>query len=458
MRKRFFNLAALICCLFFASCSFFSSVEESFSEKDYNTGITNVTFSVNTLKVNTGESEMLKLTLSPSSNQGKCNVSWEYDDAFISAKTDNFGAIITGKKAGTSYIKAKCNGIVATCLISVFSTGDDWSENPYIYSNYSVIQLMPNNTMVVTASLYGGSIADMEDFTWEIKDSSIASIAPSRNNCIIEAHKPGSTQLVARHPDAEYDYTFVIYVYTDKLTETYITTDYNVMTINKNDTASKTLTVDLVNPVNAAYKNGFTWHFADEASKEIIQLNANLNTAEVIPLKNGIANIVVKHENSQYDLNIIVRVSTIVKNIYVSLSQSTVVLIGSDTPATVNAGLENYDGFADPEKFVWDIPLETSSLAECTPLGNTIRIQGKKNGTFKIKVSHELSEFSRTLLVILQNQIGSAIDSSMYITTDQNYIQTQVGKDPTSVNVRLIGGIAGEDDVGENTFSWYIKD
>lgn len=457
MRKRLFNLAALICCLIFASCSFFSSVEESFSEKDYNSEITNVTFSVNTLTVNTGESEMLKLTLSPSSNQGKCNVSWEYDDAFISAKTDNFGAIITGKKGGTTYIKAKCNGIVATCLISVISSGDEASENPYIYSNYSVIQLMPNNTMVVTASLYGGSIADMEDFTWEIKDSSIASIAPSRNNCIIEAHKPGSTQLVARHPNAEYDYSFVVYVYTDKLTETYITTDYNVMTINKNDTASKMLTVDLVNPVNAAYKNGFSWHFADETSKEIIQLNANLNTAEVIPLKNGIAKIIVKHENSQYDLSIIVRVSTIVKNTYISLSQSTAVLVGSDTPYTVTASLENYDGVVNPDSFEWDIPVEASSLAECTHFGNSLRIQGKKNGTFKVKVSHELSEFSRTLLVVLQNQIGSAIDSSMYITTDQNYVQTQVGREPTTVNVRLIGGIAGEDDVGENTFSWYIK-
>lgn len=457
MRKRLFNSAALICCLIFASCSFFSSVEESFSEKDYNSEITNVTFSVNTLTVNTGESEMLKLTLSPSSNQGKCNVSWEYDDAFISAKTDNFGAIITGKKGGTTYIKAKCNGIVATCLISVISSGDEASENPYIYSNYSVIQLMPNNTMVVTASLYGGSIADMEDFTWEIKDSSIASIAPSRNNCIIEAHKPGSTQLVARHPNAEYDYSFVVYVYTDKLTETYITTDYNVMTINKNDTASKMLAVDLVNPVNAAYKNGFSWHFADEASKEIIQLNANLNTAEVIPLKNGIAKIVVKHENSQYDLSIIVRVSTIVKNTYISLSQSTVVLVGSDTPYTVTASLENYDGVVNPDSYEWDIPVEASSLAECTHFGNSLRIQGKKNGTFKVKVSHELSEFSRTLLVVLQNQIGSAIDSSMYITTDQNYVQTQVGREPTTVNVRLIGGIAGEDDVGENTFSWYIK-
>ena len=76
---------------------------------------------------------------------------------------------------------------------------------------------------------------------------------------------------------------------------------------------------------------------------------------------------------------------------------------------------------------------------------------GKKNGTFKITVSHELSEYNRTIVVILQNQIGSAIDSSMYITTTQNYIQTQVGREATTIQVRLVGGIEGEDDIGDDT-------
>lgn len=461
---RFFKKVTLLLVLLglffvFFSCKFFNTVEETVNGRDYNSEITKVTFSSETLSVNVGESEYLKLTLSPSTNQGKCNVSWEWQEDFISLKTDNFGAVITGVKSGTTYIKAACNGIVATCLVSVVSTGDDASENPYIYSNYSVIQLMPGDSTTVSASLYGGSIADMEDFEWSINDSSIASISPARNNCVITANKTGSTQLIASHPNTEYSYSFVVYVYADKLTETYITTDYNVLTVNKNEVSSKILTVDLVNPIFATYKNGFTWSFADEKSKEIISMTANLNEAEIVPLKNGVANIVVSHENSQYDLNIIVRVSTIVKNTYVGLSSSTLLVDGSDTPYTVYASLENYDGYVDPESFVWTVPETAESLADCTTSGNSIRIQGKKNGTFKISVSHEKSEYSRNLLVILQNQLGSAVDSSMYITTDLNYIQTQVGKDPTNITVRLIGGVDGEDNIGDSTtnFTWYIK-
>ena len=457
--KNFFKVLSVMFLFILTGCHFFTSVTEEIIYKDYNADITAVTFNATTMSITKGESDYLKLTLSPSANQGKCTVNWEYDETFISAKTDNFGAVITGVKSGSTYIKASCNGIVATCLLSVISTGDDASENPYIYSNYSVVQLQPNNTTTITASLYGGSISDMENFVWEIKDSSIAEISYSRNNCVIAAKKAGSTQLVCSHPDAEYDYTFVIYVYQDKLTETYITTEYNVLSINKNETTSKTVSVDLVNPISSAYKNGFTWNYADESSKEIISVSANMNTAEIVPLKSGIAKLVVSHENSQYDLNIIIRVTTIVQNVYISLSQTTLVIEGSETPYTVNASLENYDGYVDPDKFVWTIPESAEELIDYSVSGNTIKIQGKKNGTFKINVSNEHSEYSRNLLVILQKQSASAVDASMYITTDQNYVQTQVGKEPTKINVRLIGGVDGQDNIGDDTtnFSWYIK-
>ena len=446
--------------LFFLSCNLFDTIkEEIVSTKDYNAEITAVSLSTTSLNVTVGESEYVKLSLSPSANQGKCSVSWEYDEVFIDAAPDNFGVIITGKKAGTTWIKAKCNGIVSTCLIAVVSNGEDASENPYIYSNSSVVQLQPGNTETVVASLYGGNIADMEDFIWEIKDDSIASIAPARNNCIITARKTGSTQLVCKHPKAEYEYTFVIYCYTDSLKETYITTDFNVFSINKNEQSSRIISVDLVNPLSATYKNGFKWNYADEQSKTIISLNANLDTAEIVPLKNGVAKISVSHENAQYSLDIIVRVITIVENVYIDLSSSTLVITSSDAPYTVYASLKNFEGYVDPDSFIWTVPDSAKDLCDIIISGNSLQIMGKKNGSFKVNVANEKSQYSRNVLVILQNQIGSAIDASMYITTDQNYIQTQVGREPTVVNVRLIGGISGTDDVGDEktNFIWYIK-
>lgn len=441
-------------CMFSFGCRFFNDT----IDVDYDSKITSVKFDKVTLNVNVSDSDYIKLTLNPSANQGKCNVVWEYDKNLISVQSDNFGAVITGLKASSTYIKAKCNGIVATCLISVISNGDDVEENPYIYSNYSVVELKPNDTTTINASLYGGSVADMEMFEWSISDSSIATISYSRNNCVVQALKPGSTQITCSHPDSEYPYTFVVFVYTDLLNETYITTDYNVFTINKNEISSKTVSVDLVNPLNAAYKNDFTWNYADEQSKDIIQVNASLNEAEIIPLKNGIAKLKVSHKNARYDLEIIVRVNTIVKNTYIGLSQSSLIITGSDTTHTVYATIENYDGYADPDKFVFEVPDNAGDYMDFYSSGNSFSVVGKKNGSIKVKVSHELSELSRNLLIVLQEQIGSAIDSSMYITTDQNYVQTKVGAEPTTINIRLVGGIDGKDNVGdENTnFTWWI--
>ena len=456
MKKKFRFFTLLITSILVIGCKFFGDVTDTITE-NYDSKITSVTFDKTTLNINVSDSDYIKLTLNPSEHQGKCNVSWEYDKEYLSIKQDNFGAVITGLKAGSTYIKAKCNGIVATCLISVISNGDDVEENPYIYSNYSVVELKPNNTTTINASLYGGNITDMEMFEWSIVDSSIASISFSRNNCVVQAHKPGSTQITVKHPKAEYPYTFVVFVYSDALNETYITTDYNVFTINKNEVSTKTISVDLVNPLNAAYKNGFSWNYADEESKKVISINANLNIAEITPLQNGIAKIKVTHENAKYDLEIIVRVNTIVKNTYIGLSETSLIIVGSDTAYTVYATVENYDGYADPEKFTWDVPDNASDYIEYSSSGNSFRVVGKKNGTLKIKVGHELSELNRTLLIILQEQIGSAIDASMYITTDQNYVQTKVGAEPTTINVRLIGGVDGVDNVGEDSnFTWWI--
>ena len=439
-------------------CKFFSTTINPTPE-DHNSKVTAISFDKVTLNINKNESDYIKVKINPSEIQGKVNVEWEYDSNFISVQPDNFGAVITAVKAGSTYIKAKCNNIIATCLISVIATGDDPTENPYIYSNFAVVELKPNDSTSISASLYGGSVAEMEMFEWSVTDPGIAEISYSRNNCVVKAIKPGSTQVVCTHPNAEYSYSFVVYVYTDAMKEPFITTDYNILTINKNETSSKMISVDLVNPLNGAYKNGFSWDYADEQSKQIINLRATLDTAEIIPLNNGVAKILVTHEHSKYPLEILVRVNTIVKNTYVSLSEPNLIINGSDTTHTVYATIENYDGHADPEKFVWEVPKEAEAYMEFFSSGNSFSVIGKKNGSFKVNVSHELAAQSRSLLIILQEQIGSAVDSSMYITTDQNYVQTKVGADPTTINIRLVGGIEGEDNIGDDTsnFSWWIE-
>lgn len=451
MRKN--NLLLFFLLLLLNSCSFFNEVVL----EEYDTSITKVQFDKTNIEMNQGESEFIKLQLTPYEHQGKCNIKWDYDEEILSVNHDNFGAIITAKQPGTTYLKAKCNGIIATSIITIIEVGDDKS-NPYIYSDTSVVELKLGNTTTISASLFGGSIEEMELFTWEIVNPEIADISFSRNNCIITSKKVGSTQIVCRHPKSEYEYTFVLYCYTELLAEPYITTQFNVLTLNKNFEASKKIYVDLVNPITSNYKQFFKWEYADEQSKSIINVNSSGNEAEIIPLSNGIAKIKVYHDNALYPLDIIVRVNTIVQNTYVDVSTTTLVVKG-ETPHTVTASIKNYEGFVDNSLFKWEIPEEAEALFDYSTVGNTLSIMGKKNGSVKVSVSHELSAYNRSVLIILQEQLGSAVDSSMYITTEQNYVQTKVGDEATRIGIRLIGGIEGEDNIGDEStnFTWWIK-
>jgi hypothetical protein len=69
-----------------------------------------------------------------------------------------------------------------------------------------------------------------------------------------------------------------------------------------------------------------------------------------------------------------------------------------------------------------------------------------------VRITHELSEYPRTILVILTQQIGSAVDASMYITTSQNYVQTKIGDPMLEINVTLAGGLPGD----EQDIEWAI--
>jgi hypothetical protein len=42
-------------------------------------------------------------------------------------------------------------------------------------------------------------------------------------------------------------------------------------------------------------------------------------------------------------------------------------------------------------------------------VGNTLSVTGKLNGTVKVKVSHELSEYSRSILIVLREQAGVSV-------------------------------------------------
>jgi hypothetical protein len=415
-------------------------------------------FQTGRIAVAVGGSEYLPLIITPAAVQKSKHVDWTYDPAFISVNPDTYGAVITGVKEGETYIKAAVDGISATALVTVSGFAPDYTSPPYLYSNFTVVQLTPGSTENVSVSLYGGQSWELEHIAWSVSDPSIAGISSSRNTCIINALKTGSAQLTASHPDCGYDYTMLIYVYSDTLTESYLSTSENIVHINTADAASKQLAVSVQNPSAAVNQSGFSWSFVDAGGTEsytsaILSLSPNGSTALAAPLTSGLQKVRVRYQDCGYPLDILVRVTTTVANVYIVPSTDTLIVKGGANAYNVYAEIAGYSGWADPAAFVWLVPDEAADLMYFQAAGNTLSVTGRKNGSVKVRVSHPLSETSRSVLIVLQEQPESAADASLYITTSQNYVQTQIGADPVEIQVSLAGGAPGD----EALFSWAVE-
>ena len=151
----------------------------------------------------------------------------------------------------------------------------------------------------------------------------------------------------------------------------------------------------------------------------------------------------VTHPDSAYPLDILCRVISIVKNVYIQPSTTVVTLTGvteqtiTSELVNLNAGEYNIDGF----KYI----LDDYNVAEIVgSVGNQVTLKGVANGSCKLIISHEKSEYSREVLVIANGQLKDAVDASCYITTSQNYIRTKVGAAGQTINISLKGGEDGD--------------
>ena len=452
-------LAVFLSLISLISCSFWTNANSSKSEEKKD--VTSISFASTSISVAKGGNTYLKYSILPADVQNKVSARWSYDSSIISIDADHYGVVITGLKSGQTYLKVSANNITATCLVTVEGSDDVYEGEPYIYSNFTVVELTPGSSSTVSASLYGGTSADLENFVWSIKDPTIASIDYARGSCVVTAKKTGSTQITVSHPNATYDYTMVLYVYSDSLTASYITTSQNIVVINKADVSSKSITFSVANPVTANYEKGFSYEIITENGEDCCSVIGNGSTAILTPLKNGLSVLRVSHENCEYPLDVLVKVTTAVENVYIVPSTTTLIVNGSDDSYSIYADIEGTDKYVNPDAFEWILFDENgnelsendcSEYMECKSSGNQFTVTGKKNGAFKVKIRHELSEYSRTVLIILRNQAGSAIDASMYITTSQNYVKTKVGADTTCITVSVMGGEAGD----ENDLVWTI--
>lgn len=439
-------------CIIFSSCSFFSSFSDNNEDK---IEITSLTIAKTAVSVSVGEMSYITVNIKPADVQKDVKLTWSYDSNIITADTSSaWGVTITGVKEGQTNLKCSYGGYEATCIVTVKGFAENYEETvePYIYSNTTIIQTSPGVTEKVFCSLYGGSAADIDGYSWTIDNPSVASIEPTGQYCVITAKDSGYARIKITHPKASYPYYMGIYVFADATNVSYITTTHNILTMNMEDD-EKTISVSLVNGSSSSSDSSFNWQIIDDGSSSIpVKCEANGNKAVVTPVKAGSCTLRVTHPDSAYPLDILCRVISVVKNVYIE-PESTLITLSGETEQTLKSTLKNIDiGEYNVDAFTY--ALDDYNVAEIVGwVGNEVMLKGKANGSCKLLISHEKAAYTREVLLIVNGQLTNAVDSSCYITTSQNYIRTKVGAEGTYLNISLKGGEDGD----EAGFIWSIK-
>jgi hypothetical protein len=443
----------------FTSCSLFFGLDEP------GAGVNALAFDRTELVMERGAMELLSLTTESRDLQGDMAVTWDYDPVYLLAETDNYGAVLTAVNPGETTVKAVVNGISVSCVVTITDSAYPAAvSEPYVYANAEYIAIRPGETQRIAASLYGGSNADINGFTFTIDKPGVAALITQGNYCWISGASEGVARISIRHERAAYPYTFLVDCRNDGKTIPYITTDTNIITINKSLDKNAVLAVDLQNAPSLSYKDRFAFALTGDTGAAHQNPPAVIDAANaeciISPRQTGECFITVTHPDAAYPLDVLVRVVDVVDTVYIEPSSSLVRVAGGGAEI-VSVSLKNVppDVSADTRDFVWTFPPEAAYFADYTIYngskienGDTAWITAKKSGSFKIRVSHPLAAHSRDIIVAVKDLISEAAYSTTFISTSQNYVVTTAGADDTNIAIYVNNAENGD----EADLHWHI--
>jgi hypothetical protein len=443
----------------FTACSMFVSADE---DDDKGKRITTLSLSQTSLTIAIGGLNMLTLSVTPASAQTSLVVTWDYDPSIVSVTADNFSAVITGFQPGTTIVRAKADGLTASCTVTV--TDDAAAVQsifPYVYMDVDMLTIAPGDTARVSAALAEGIPADINGFVFSIDKPLIASLYNEGNYLWITGQAEGEARISVRHQKAAFPYTFLVSCRAQEQSVPYITTARNIITINKSLENQGVLAVHLKNAADNPAES-FTFSAVDADGLPLVDppitIAAAANQCVITPLKTGECFVKIEHPQAFYPLQVLIRVIEQIDAVYIEPSVALVNVNGT-TSETVSVQLCNLPANTEPPTdFQWTIPsndiIDAYVYGSSTEgMGDQLWITGKKQGIVKVSVSHSLSKQAREIIIVVQNLPQEAARASTFISTSQNYIRTKAGAADTNISIYVNNAAPG----AEIDLHWHIE-
>lgn len=402
-------------------------------------------FDKDELNIDIGEVDLINLTVSE--NQNKESVIWEYDEEFIFAKTDSYSAIITAVKTGTTVIKAHCGNASVACVVNISDIKYKTEiVNPYVYASTDIVEIKPLETTKISAALFGGTPADNNGYSWTIDNTSVASIAVEGNYCWITGLSHGQAKLTLKHTKAVTSYSIIINCVSDGTELPYLTTENNVISIDKSELEAVSFSVKLNTKKEQENYQNLECSIIDMEDKVISDLESpisiidiDLNNISIKAIKSGVCKIRITHPLAKYPLDVLVRVLEKIEPIILQTDNNFVSVTNEKSSLVkINAINVPQDKPFDSSLLSFSFDKDVSNIFSYEIVDDTINIKGVNDGNVKVTVSYP-DAIDCSFIVVSRN-LENKKDACTFITTTQTYITLNKDSEEQLINVILKNG------------------
>jgi len=390
--------------------------------------------------------EMILLNLQINKSQNSVELTWEYDSSIVDVVADNYSAVITGLKEGSTKIVASTKYTKATCFITVKDNYQVTITNPYVYVNTDYVDLKKNEVVKLSGSLFGGTQADLRGFSWTVDKPNVCSITSDNNYCYVTGLTDGMAKITCRHSKSSYPYSVLVNVSDDGTVNPYITTDNNVVMLNLSEIKTSLVTVKLKNAEESEYESLFSYSIVDVngnpySNAPVVITNSGGFSCSLQGERVGQCFLRVTHPHAAYPCDILINVTDNTSTAHIEPS-STIFFINSSF-SELELNLVDYESEVNEHNFTWEFPENATEFIEWYTYngndnysGNKIAVRGKKTGSFKVKVSYP-NVLSREIAFIVRDVTTEAASVTTHISSEKNFIKLGINDEPVNFSVLL---------------------
>lgn len=273
-------------------------------------------------------------------------------------------------------------------------------NTPYITTSQNVIAVSQGESAFLSAAIANAGSFSPSDWSWSVKDVSVASIAASgAGSALITGNSPGTTLVSVSNKNAPLPLSVIVITLDKRAAEAapWIKTSANIVTVKKG--SSQTIAADMIGASQAAAA-AFLWSTADALTALV---TPSQNQAAVRGVKTGQTYVTVRNSAfpDAYPKSVLVIVEdTPLDECSISLSRQTLKMKPDDkNGAVVNASLLNGSPL-DAQNFIWWADdyniVSLSSLtdtAQITPTG--------RSGSTAVHVKHPKALYAADVMVLV---------------------------------------------------------